>query len=171
MRFVVPLTGFQEIGRLDFSFNANGYTVGPLNFPPRSWLHVLIRYTWSNLSTAVTMRFNGDSGANYAYSTSTGGAADITATGKTSIGVLPSSTTSPNQCLVEFIINNSPDGVSYRVMHGHTDVSAGSGTAPTRVEHSDTWASAVQITSITLIFSSSTGAFAITGEILVLGTN
>jgi len=164
-------TGFVEVARVPFKFTQNGYTL-TLAVPPKNLFHVIIRYSSSGFSLGVTMRFNGDSGANYAYTTSTAGAADSGSTGATSIALRnPSTTATTPNTWIDLWICNSPSAAIHRVLHGHEDQSVGSGTAPIRIEISACWASTVRIASISIIFGSSTGAYTMEGDVIVLGTD
>jgi len=167
-------SGFVEIARATIYFNANGFTWGPLAFPAKNYLHLIIRLRSgvSANTVACTLRFNGDSGANYAQRTSTAGAADATSTGLTGISLMvtPGNATTANWW-ADLWINNYPSTAVHRVLHGHEDLSVGSATVPTRVEISACWASTVQITDIRLVFASTTGPYIIDGEVIVLGTD
>lgn len=165
------VTEYQEIARVPINFTANGFTV-TLPIPLRNFLHILIRYRFisGTPGSPCYIRFNGDSGGNYATSTSLNGNADAAATlGSGIVFPFPVNTTTINT-FIDLWINNVIYGGMHRVMHSHEDQSQGSGTAPNRTERSGTWASTAQINSISLVFAAG-NTFAIEGEILVLGTD
>ena len=120
------------------------------------------RYYWVEIFTKVTatlipqLRFNNDSGSNYAYRSSANGAGDTTTT---SAGQINLQATQPgNGHLLLFVINITAQ--EKIVFSNHIDCNtAGSGNAPIRDEAVGKWANtSVQINEIDLIASTSTFA-------------
>lgn len=110
------------------------------------------KYLWTQLytdeSTNSVMRFNSDSGSNYARRGSVNGAADFTVTSATGSSNLPSSNEAFGNC---FIINNSAKeklGISNSIDQN----TAGAANAPHRKEECIKWANtAAQITNISWV--------------------
>ena len=122
--------------------------------------------------TSVAIRFNGDSGTNYAYRTSSNGAADGTAINQAQCG-FDGTNPSGDSFYATLDINNNLSSLRksfwYEDIHG-TDTS--SATAPARDEGVCKWSNTTQqITSITILANAGTGNFNTGSEITVWGYN
>lgn len=73
---------YQEIGRSTLS--VAGDTLSITSLPARKFLRIVV-YALNSGALNLTMRFNNDSGANYAYRYSSNGSADTTAVSQTSM--------------------------------------------------------------------------------------
>ena len=113
------------------------------------------KYIWTQLYSDATsnavMRFNSDSGSNYARRGSVDGASDFAVAPTTGSSNLPSSNEAFGNC---FIINNASNE-KLGISHGIDQGTAGAGTAPTRKEEVFKWANTSD--SITNISWTKTG--------------
>ena len=107
------------------------------------------KYLWTQMysddTTNAVMRFNSDSGSNYARRGSVDGASDFTVAPTTGSSNLPSSNEAFGNC---FIINNASNE-KLGISHGIDQGTAGADTAPTRKEEVFKWScEPCQITNI-----------------------
>lgn len=143
-----------------------GDTVTVSGFPAYNYLKIGF-YGPNSGSTRLVIRFNNDSGSNYATRTSTNGGADATATGQS--GLISSASASSNHFFVAEIINFAAND---KTMIGWESESAdGAGTAPGRVEVWGKWnAAATQITRVDAI-NDQGGDWATGATLTVWGAN
>lgn len=155
---------YQQIGRQ--TLESSGDTITISGLPARKYLCVVISLLDTGGTINASLRFNGDTGNNYAVRASTEGAADATATSASSIGMTQTGAF-PHFVVMEIVNIGAKEKVFYA--RTVTSGTSGAGNLPGRVETSGKWANtANQISSITLT-NSGTGDFAIGSEIVVLG--
>ena len=127
------------------------------------------KYLWTQIysddTTDAVMRFNSDSGSNYARRGSVNGASDFTVNPTTGSSNLPSSNEAFGNC---FIINNASNE-KLGISHGIDQGTAGAGTAPTRKEECFKWANTSD--SITNISWTKTGNWSSKAILKVWGSD
>lgn len=156
---------WEEIGRT--TLGSAGDTISIISLPARKYLKFILCYTGTGGTTLPTIRFNNDSGSNYANRQSASGGADATATSQTSF--IMSGAESNISIYAEFEgINISAQEKVFTGRVVKTAVS-GAGTAPLRTEDAVKWTNtSAQISRIDVI-NTGTGDFAIGSELIVLG--
>lgn len=154
---------WEELGRTTLSGTSD--TISVTGIPARKYLkYRLVVIASGTIDT--TLRFNNDSGSNYAYRQSVNGAADTTSVSQSSISTVGGGVTSTMGHGEGEIINiaTSQKGMLYKSSN-HPTV----GTDPNRIEGSATWGNTTdQITRIDAI-NTQTGDFAAGSELVVLG--
>lgn len=154
----------EEIGRQTLGSAGDTVTVSAL--PARKHLVVFATFIDTGGTINVSARFNSDTGSNYSARGSTGGAADVTASSATSIG-LSETGAFPHFVIMEIMNISAEEKVFYARVT--TPGTAGAGNLPGRVEASGKWVNtSSQISSISL-FNAGTGDFAIGSSAVVLG--
>lgn len=154
---------WEELGRTTLGGAADSISVASL--PARKYLQVRIALVHSGSITGG-IRFNNDSGSNYAYRASYNGAADSSGTSQSSLPIY--SDASPAGLMVIDIVNiSASEKVAFTLLG--LSGSAGAGNAPVRGEFLGKWANtSAQITRVDLI-NSGGGDFAAGSEVVVLG--
>lgn len=154
---------WEELGRTELSGADD--TISVTSLPARKHLYVYVSALATGGTIGTQLRFNNDSGANYAWRRSANGAADGTAVSQT---YLNDTSLMANMFILEATITN----ISGQEHIGNTVVSnagtAGAGNAPNRLEGSAKWATTSQITRIDCL-NVGTGNFAIGSLMVVLG--
>ena len=142
-----------------------GDTITVDNLPARKYLTVFASLLNTGGTISATVRFNNDSGANYARRLSTNNSAD-SATGSLTSLVLSSSLAAP--CFLVMDIMNIAAQEKY-LQSQATAATSGAGNAPQRDESHSKWANtSTQISRIDLI-NVGTGDYAIGSEVVVIG--
>jgi hypothetical protein len=155
---------WEEIGRT--AIGVAGDTISIPSIPVRKYLQLQI-FVGPSGSYNNLLRFNNDSGSNYAYRESANGGADVTATSQSSIQLAGAVTTRNFTYVVDIINVAATEKVGY--VQRFDQQTNGAGTAPSKSEIAFKWANtANQITRVDLI-NSSTGDFAAGSEVVVLG--
>lgn len=156
---------WEELGKTTLTGAADTITVN--NLAARKYLKILV---WIQISGSITItvRFNNDSGNNYGWRASNGGAADTTLGSTSGIVLTGGAATGATTALevAEFvnIATQEKIGISLGVRQ-----TAGAATAPFRSEGTGKWANtANQITRIDIV-NTSTGDYAAGSEVIVLG--
>ena len=145
-----------------------GDTIDTGTFTAKKYLWVQIWEKSTGGATAPNIRFNADSGNNYARRSSANGGSDSTTTSQTFIDLFAH--TNRAAFSNHFIVNNSSNE---KLLIGNEldQQSSGAGTAPTRYEIVGKWANtSSQITQIQVINNQS-GDFAVGSIIKVWGSN
>jgi len=135
---------------------------GPFTFTVRSWMRHLIMYSHVRANSAGSpasfgVRFNGDSGTNYAgvFLTAGGGAAltwGAESSGNTlaRAGMMPGNTLSHADCTTEILRANLAGSGSTRQIRSDSVWANGLGTSLTYAKTMDAWNSSAVLTSLTL---------------------
>lgn len=155
---------WEEIGKT--TLGSAGDTISVTSLPVRKYLLVLVTLIGSGNIDGI-LRFNNDSGSNYASRIAVNGGADTTATGQTSISANGGVSTTIARVVIHITnIATQIKGLNF-VGSNHPT----SGTAPNRLEGAGTWNNTSDaITRIDYINGQS-GDFAIGSEIRILGHN
>jgi hypothetical protein len=159
-----PTPFWQELART--TLTGAGDTISVTNIPARKYLHIIVSALATGGTIGVSLRFNNDSGTNYARRISDEGGADATGVSQTGLNI--GTTGAWNKLSVTDVINIA---TSEKLVISHeTGVStAGAGNAPRRQELTGKWANTTdQITRVDAI-NGGTGDFAIGSEVVVLG--
>lgn len=158
---------YQEIGRTTLSGSADSISVTSL--PVRKYLKVLIYTTHTGGTGDHFLRFNNDSGSNYARRVSDNGGADNTAgTSQTGLALDPGANAAPIFTEME-IINVA---AQEKLVNSHCTVqnTAGAATVSGRRELVGKWANTSDsITRIDVVNIGGTGDFASGSQVVVLG--
>jgi hypothetical protein len=156
---------WEELGRTTLSSAGDTISVTPV--AARKYLMIFVTATATGGTISTHLRFNNDSGTNYAERTSSNGAADGTANTQTSISLQISTGSTPRNTIA-FVTNITAleKLVDFR---SSGPGSAGGANAPDRKEGLAKWANtADQITRVDVV-NAGTGDFAIGSEVVVLG--
>lgn len=157
--------GFLELGRT--TLGSAGDTISVANIPARKHLKIRIYVIDTGGTVSCLLRFNNDTSGNYAVRVSTGGGADVTPTGETSITLTPA--TAANPVFAEINVINVAAQEKLVVGDVVARGTAGAANAPTRREVTGKWANTSdQITRVDVV-NGGTGDFAIGSEVVVLG--
>tara|TARA_R110002020_G_scaffold102080_1_gene239980 strand:+ start:1247 stop:2815 length:1569 start_codon:yes stop_codon:yes gene_type:complete len=118
-----------------------------------------------------TLKFNGDSGSNYAIRNSDNGGADGTSASQTGMTMDQGGSWGSNDVAFNVMYCANISGKEKLIIHNVTSaVSAGAGTAPRRREYVGKWTGTDQITSTVITSYSGTG-FGATSNFTVLGSD
>ena len=160
---------WEELGRTTLS--SAGDTITISSIPARKYLRIMFTVSPTGGTISFGIRYNNDSGNNYAQRNSINGAADTTAFSQNTMGagigpVTPSNTIG----ILDGINIGSLEKVfSFSLYRGG---GASAGNAPDRSEGVVKWSdTSNQITRVDLINTSGTGDFAAGSEVVVLGHN
>lgn len=157
---------WEEIGRT--TLGSAGDTISVTPIAARKWLAFKIAVQGTGGTISVAIRFNNDSGSNYAYMSSTNGGADSTTTSATSISLTSAVTYANFEC--SGFCTNIAAKEKLPELHRLIPNTAGAGTAPSSAFFVGKWANTSdQITRIDVLNLSGTGDFAIGSEVVVLG--
>lgn len=156
---------YEELGRSTLMSNANSITV---NITAKKYLKIIIYAIAAGGTVNYSLRFNGDTGNNYAARSSANGGADGTGTSLAFAPIAASVSSAPKFTIADVInVANQEKLISFRTSEAGT---AGAGNAPDRAEGTDKWSNTTsQITSVTLFQQGGTGGLATGSQILVLG--
>jgi hypothetical protein len=122
--------GWVEVGRT--TLGAAGSTIDVTSLPDKRYYMVLSDIFATGGSIDFTLRFNGDSGSNYAYRKSEDGAADGTSTSK--VFMLPGDSNNANGMFSVGYTSNLSSKEKLFISNTVHGLSPGAGTAPKRVE-------------------------------------
>lgn len=153
----------EELGRVEAGSVTSSLTVA---IPAKKYLYIMLYAIPSGGTLNVGIRFNGDSGNNYAERGATNGAADATATNLPQINTKTAIDAHPQLTTGEFrnIANQEKLGIMHSVIRNSL------GAAPDRKEGVYKWSNtSVQITSVTAIATGGTGNMAAGSTLIVLG--
>ena len=152
------------------ALSSAGDTISSGTITGKKNLKVILHLTSTGGNVNPSLRFNSDSGSNYAIRDSDGGGTDDTQTSQTGIRLSQGSHGGNDGVFcVNFEITNVSDKEKLCIGHGIRMSATGAGNAPDRYEIVSKWANtSAQITSIDVV-NSGTGDFAIGSYITVLG--
>lgn len=156
---------WEELGRNVLASSADTITIS--SFTARKYLKIIINVLATGGTIDNFVRFNNDSGNNYARRLSTNGAADsAVGSGSTLITFGNSASSSFMEIDVINIATQEKVATYNAVLAG----TAGAANVPSRITGVGKWANTSnQITRIDVINNSGTGDFAIGSEVIVLG--
>lgn len=154
---------YPEIGRTILSVAGTSITVSGL--PARKYLRIIMYLIDSAAANQASLRFNADSGNNYAFRVSTNGAADTTGTSQSSIPVDAGGNTAP--CLIVVDVINV--AAREKIVRGSSvdRGTAGAGNAPNKRDGMGKWANTADLISTVSVTSANN--YAIGSEVVVLG--
>ncbi len=156
---------WQEIART--TLGVAGDTITVSSIPSRRYLMIIATIFDTGGTIGCALRFNNDSGANYAQRYSDAGGADTTAVSATSL-IFRSGVVAAPQILIAEISNYQTDEkVLYTRMSGAN--TAGAGTAPQRVEGSAKWSNTADLINRVDLINGGSGDLAIGSEVIILG--
>lgn len=156
---------WEELGRT--TLTGAGDTITVNNLPARKYLKIYASLQPTGGTINGSIRFNNDSGSNYANRVSDNGGADSTSTSQTSLLQTIGTAAVVMFFLCEIINIATQEKISFNFsMNPGT---AGGSNAPNRSEKLGKWANtSAQITRVDLI-NGGTGDYAIGSEVIVLG--
>lgn len=156
---------WQEIGRT--TLESAGDTISVTSLPTRKYILIVVDVVDTGGTIDVWLRFNNDSGNNYAFGRSVSGAAESTSTGASAI-VLVGALGSPSRS--EVFVKNVAAQEKLTYCHSVARGTAGAGNLPSRVEGVGKWANTADaISRIDIVNGSGGGDFAIGSQVIVLG--
>lgn len=156
--------GYLEIGRT--TLGTAGDSISVTSIPPKKYLRIVISAFDTGGTIDTLVRFNNDSGNNYARRLSTNGGADVTA-GSTSSLVTFGNAAYPTFTIIE--ITNTLAKEKNAIIYSIAQNTAGAGNLPGRTMGVGKWANtAAQINRVDAS-NPGTGDFAIGSEIVVFG--
>lgn len=156
---------WEELGRT--TLGSAGDTISVTGLGARKYVAITANLTATGGNINALVRFNNDSGNNYARRVSDNGAADATATSASSIGCIDAVADGPVNVWMYFVNVAAQEKIAY--FQGHRRGTAGAGNAPARRDGLGKWANtADQVTRVDLV-NDSTGDFAIGSSVVVRG--
>lgn len=158
---------WEELGRTTASGTTDTITVSGLE--PRTFLKVIFLVINSGTITPL-MRFNGDSGANYATRYSANGAGDVANTGGSGVEALFGGVAETELGVFDVLNIATQEKliVTHQTIRRGT---AGAGNFPSRLETFGKWANTTSSVSSVSMVNTNTGDFASGSEVIVLGHN
>jgi hypothetical protein len=155
---------WEEIGRTTLTVAGDTVTVNDL--PARKYLQIHISLLPSGAITG-SMRFNNDSGSNYAFNSLTNGGAGAGSTSQTFLSVDVDAATTSKYAVVDCVnIQSSPKLTFCEV---NSEAASGAGTAPNHRAVIGKWQNtSAQITRVDVL-NTAGGDFAIGTQVVVLG--
>lgn len=163
---VLPIGGWTEVGRTTLGASASTITISSL--PNKRYYKIL--YADKSLSSTgadIFLRLNGDTAANYAIRRNKDGDTDQTGVNQTLAFVYAGNTVQTPNFLVLYLSNLSSQEKLF-MNHGMSQLAAGAGTPPQRVEMAGKWTNTSNAVS-SITFLPSSGTFASGSEVVVLG--
>ena len=149
---------------------SDGDNIDTGTFTAKKNMKVIINLKASSTTNRPCLRFNGDTGNNYADRYSGNGGSDGTGTSRSNIRVFGYNDASKDKYVVSNITNIS-DKEKLVIAHGMDNGGNGAGNAPTRDESVGKWANtSASITSIQ-VFNDESGDFEAGSYITVLGAS
>ena len=155
--------GWVELGRTTLGSVGDTITVSSLS--DKRYYMVLSDTTFASGNIGETMRFNNDSGTNYAVRNDSNGGGDSTVTSQTDIDIRES--VNP-QFSVSYIANRSANE-KLMIAHAVNRSTAGATTAPVRREVVGKWANTSNAINRIDIVNDQSGDFGTGAECVVLG--
>ena len=159
--------GWVELGRTTLGSVGDTISVGSLSDKRYYMILADIRNDGTN-NIGSEIRFNGDSGSNYAYRRSTNGGADGTGTSATFIDGLNTTTTEGEQFSVGYIANVDTEE-KLMIEHNMARMATGAGTAPIRREIVGKHAQTTNPISTIAKVNTQAGSYNTGSEVVVLG--
>jgi len=159
---------WEELGRTTLSSSAASVSLSSL--PVRKYLKVLIKYTTTGGTNDAGLRYNNDSGSNYATRYANPGSAAATDINQIFSILSGATTLQPTFVDLEFLNNTTEEKMGWGTKQ---DIGGtGSGTSPGVLQVYYKWSNTVDpITRIDLVKLTGAGLFNTGSEIIVLGHN
>jgi len=166
-RPILSIPHWQELDRYTLSSGSSS-SLDTGTFTTKPYMMILAEYNGHSSASTGGLRFNSDTGSNYARRQSTDGGADGTGTSETSI--LNGNGYASEYHFSTTFLNNSSSNEKLTMSHVISDGgSTGSGSAPRRREIVGKWANTSNnITSVQL-FDRDGNSFQSVSEVVVLG--
>lgn len=159
--------GWEELSRSTLGSAAD--TISPASFTAKKYLQII--YSCQPTGGAITakVRFNGDTGNNYANRQSDSGAADGTQVSQGSLFGDATTLNAPFFGVINVVNISAQEKICLGMVVGQS--TAGAGTAPTKRELVGKWANtSAQITSVSFE-NDAAGTYNTGSEVIVLGHN
>jgi len=156
--------GWVELGRT--TLGSNGDNIDVSSLPDKRYYMVLANTTSSGLNRHG-LRYNSDTGSNYAWRYSANGAADGTVTSNGRI-IIQADNTATDEFSVTYIANKS-DKEKLSYSQDVKQIATGATTAPSRMETVGKHAQTSNPISTITLFNSESGDYASGSECVVLG--
>ena len=157
--------GWKELGRTTLGGTSDNITVSSL---ADKRYYMVLGYSINSSTPQQTLRFNGDTGTNYARRWSQDGAADATGTSSNRISTGAVSANGSNGLTVGYISNLSSKE-KLVISHGGDTYTAGATTAPERYESVGKWANTSNAINSITVHNPTVGDFDTGSEVVVLG--
>lgn len=160
---------WEEIART--TLGVAGDTITVSSIPARKYLMILYYLNATGGTLNTTLRFNNDSGTNYAHYSAVSQGVGGSNVSQTSAPIESGDTDSGGNSggTIQVFTNYAAEEKLYKINNISTDA-AGGATAPAVHELMGKWANTTdQINRVDIINSSGTGDFAIGSEVIVLG--
>lgn len=157
---------WEELGRTTLGVAGDTITINPIAARKYLKLLVFLGATGGNLSQRL--RFNNDSGNNYAYQASYTGAAYASTVSTSFFTLSPTAAAQVYGCYAEVNISNSTNLFKMITTTITDNFGADATSSVNFAEVQGKWASTSQVTRIDVI-NAGTGDFAIGSEVIVLG--
>lgn len=157
---------WEEIGRSTLGVAGDVLTVSSL--PARKYLKIIVSYLGTGGTIDVNMRFNSDSGSNYAVTLASVGGSATTSTSQNAM-IITGVATTPQSLVCMDVLNISAQEKLCQYNRSATNT-AGASTAPSTTIFTGKWANtSSQISAVSIHNLAGTGDLAIGSEIVVLG--
>lgn len=157
--------GYIEIARTTLSVAGDTITVNSI--PNRKYLRIIINALNTGGTIDTFLRFNNDSGSNYARRLSSNGAADVTGTGTTLITF--GNAAYPTYTIVD--LDNISAQEKLATVMSIAQNTAGAANIPGRTVGTAKWANTASVISRVDVTNPGTGDYAIGSEVIILGKN
>lgn len=158
--------GYLELGRATLGVAGDLISVTPI--PAMKYLRIVAK-TYASGQIAPVLRFNNDSGNNYANRNTLNGAADTTQVSAANLFVTVTAAAENMFSITD--ITNDTSNAKLALMSIMGEGSSGAGNAPNRRTATGKWQNtAAQITRVDCV-NTGTGDFAIGSQVIVFGKN
>jgi len=155
---------WEELGRT--TLGSAGDTITVSGLPARKYLIIIVNALATGGTVNTLLRFNNDSGANYAYRRSINGAADSTTV---SANVFNDSFSTAVQGQLFVYLTNITNQEKTGTVTQWNIAAAGAATAPQRLEGVSKWSNTVAQINRVDCTNAGAGDYAIGSEVIVLG--
>lgn len=160
---------WEELGRT--TLGTAGSTIDVTSLPAREYLRIILKVYPNGGTYSGALRFNNDSGSNYAIRVSTNGGSDTTVGSLSAFSGFDTGAVDSSDMFTVIEVRNQAN--REKIATGTLVRNAtGAGNAPGRREIQGKWANTSdQITRITAIVGTGTGNYGVGSELIVLGHN
>lgn len=159
------VNGYTELGRMTLGVAGAALTVP--NLPAKKYLQIIVHIINNATNVQVNLRFNADSGNNYALRLTDNGAADGTFTTQPEITLAPASINSPHFSIVD-VVNTA---AQEKLVTAFTTIAgaAGAGNLPSRRTSQSKWANTANLINRVDVVTPTAVNYAAGSELIVLG--